>query len=89
MAFYSEDHPSSLIELSFQRSRWVTPEKIEEQGILIACVHGDAECVGRVGELLSGKGKQLSISVGRKSGARGSPEIPFDIFILPPRAAKN
>ncbi len=43
ISFYSEDHPSSLPDLSFARSRWVTPEKIRKYGLLIACPHHDFE----------------------------------------------
>jgi hypothetical protein len=89
IAFYSEDHPSSLIELSFQRSRWVTKERIEESGILIACAREDEACASGARELLSGRGKQVSLSVRRKLGGRDAPEIPFDIFMLPPRAVRG
>ena len=89
MAFYSEDHPSSMVELSFKRSRWVTPEKIKKNGILIACAHEDARCLSRAAELLSGSGKQFSINVSRDLGVRQGPEIAFDIFILPPQTAQQ
>ena len=85
MSFYSEDHPSSLIELSFARSRWVTPEKIKKDGLLIACVHEDTDCAGKAAALLSGNWKKVSIDVSRDGGKRRDPSVAFDIFIMPPR----
>ena len=85
--FYSEDHPSSFIELQYPRSPWVTPEKIKKYGLLIACLHDDLECLARAPEVLSGNWKQYSISVGRVIGTRRLPEEAFDIFIMPPQPA--
>ena len=69
--FYSEDHPSSFIELQYPRSPWVTPEKIKKYGLLIACLHDNSDCLARAPEVLSGSWKQYSISVGRVIGTRG------------------
>ncbi len=85
--FYSEDHPSSFIELYYPKSPWVTPEKIKKYGLLVVCVHDDSECLTRAPEVLSGNWKQYSISVGRVIGTRRLPEEAFDIFIMPPQPA--
>ena len=85
MSFYSEDHPSSFVDLSYRKSRWVTPEKIKKYGLLIACAHEDSDCLARAQEVLSGSWKQYPISVGRVIGTRRLPEEAFDIFIMPPQ----
>ncbi len=87
ISFYSEDHPSSFIELSYRKSRWVTPEKIRKYGLLIACVHEDSACLAHAPEFLSGSWKKYPISVGRVIGTYRLPEIAFDIFIMPPQPA--
>ena len=85
IGFYSEDHPSNFIDLSYTKARWVTPEKIKQYGLLIACVHEDSECLGRAATLLSGKWKQFSMNLAHRIGTRRSPEVAFDIFIMPPQ----
>jgi 4-amino-4-deoxy-L-arabinose transferase-like glycosyltransferase len=87
ISFYSEDHPSSLIDLSFAISRWVTPEKIKQYGLLIACDHQDEDCLKEAAKLLSGNWKQTSIKVSRALGKIRAPEVVFDIFIVPPQSA--
>jgi len=87
ISFYSEDHPSSLIDLSYGKSLWLTPAKIKDYGLLIACVHEDADCLGKAAKLLSGSWKQISLKIGRTIGKRHAPEVAFDIFIIPPLPA--
>ncbi len=87
ISFYSEDHPSSFMDLSYATARWVTPAKIREHGLLIACAHEDSACLGKATGLLSGNWKQISIKIGRTIGARHTPEVAFDIFIMPPQPA--
>jgi 4-amino-4-deoxy-L-arabinose transferase-like glycosyltransferase len=86
LSFYSEDHPSSFAELSFTRSRWVTPENLKKYGLLIACAHEDEGCVGKAAQFVSGNWKKISIGVSRTWGGRSGPEVPFDIFIMYPQA---
>jgi hypothetical protein len=86
ISFYSADHPSSLIDLTYAKSLWVTPEKIRQFGLLIACAQEDAECLGRAAGLLTGKWKKETIRIGRTAGAsQTAPEAAFDIFIIPPQ----
>lgn len=85
ISFYSKDHPSSLIGPSYARSRWVTPEKVKERGLLIACDHQDQDCLSKAANLLSGNWRQTSITVARATGKRPAPAVTFDIFIVPPQ----
>ncbi len=85
ISFYSEDHPSSFGDLSFARSRWVTPEKIRKYGLLIACAHEDSRCLGQAAGILSGNWRQIPIGVSRTWGGTRAPEVAFDIFIMPPQ----
>jgi 4-amino-4-deoxy-L-arabinose transferase-like glycosyltransferase len=87
ISFYSDDHPSSLVDLSYAKALWVTPAKIKQYGLLIACAHGDTECLGKAAGFLSGNWKQTTIKIVRTIGTRQMPEAGFDIFIIPPQAA--
>ena len=87
ISFYSGDHPSSFIDLSYGKSRWVTPEKLKLHGLLIACPHEDRACLGEAAGLLSGSWKQFSVSVGGTLGASRAREVAFDIFVVPPQPA--
>jgi hypothetical protein len=84
-SFYSEDHPSSFVNLSYAMSNWVTPAKLKQYGLLIACVHEDSECLHKASEFLSGSWKQTSIKIGRVIGTRKFQEVAFDIFIISPQ----
>jgi hypothetical protein len=86
ISFYSEDRPSSFVNLSYGMSGWVTPAKLKQYGVLIACVHEDSACLQNAAGLLSGNWKQTSIAIGREIGARKIPDVAFDIFIVPPQA---
>jgi hypothetical protein len=85
ISFYSPDHPSAFIEVSYPTALWVTPEKIKRYGLLIACTHEDSVCFDRAAAVLTGKWKQVSITVAHKAGTRRFPEVAFDIFIMPPQ----
>ncbi len=84
ISFYSADRPSSFIDLSFAKAPWVTPAKLQQYGLLIACVHEDAACHTKAAGFLSASGKQTSIRIGRTIGKRQAPEVTFDVFIEPP-----
>ena len=85
ISFYSEDHPSSFIELNYSRAPWVTPEKIKKYGLLIACAHEDPECLAGAPAVLSGNWKEYSIRVKRDFGTVNLPSVAFDIFIMLPQ----
>ncbi len=87
ISFYSEDHPSSFVNLDYASALWLTPAKLQQNGLLIACEHQDAACLSKAAGHLSGNWKQTSISICRKIGTRAFPKFEYDIFIIPPRAA--
>ena len=86
VSFYSPDNPSSFVNLEYGRALWITPAKLEKDGLLIACVHEDAVCLDKASHFLGQNGKQSSLKIGRDIGARHLPDVTFDIFIIPPRA---
>jgi hypothetical protein len=88
ISFYSEDHPSSFVNLNPASAAWVTPAKLRQDGLLIACEHQDAACLSKAAGLLSGNWKQTSISLNRKIGMRAFPVVDFDIFIIPPQSSR-
>jgi Dolichyl-phosphate-mannose-protein mannosyltransferase len=85
ISFYSEDHPSSFIALSYARSPWIKPGDIKKHGLLIACLHESAECLARAAELASGNSKHFQINASRTVGDIHSKEVAFDIFVVPPQ----
>jgi Dolichyl-phosphate-mannose-protein mannosyltransferase len=89
IAFYSEDHPSSFEGLEFERAEWVTPAKLKQYGLLIACPDDDAACLKRAPQFLSGKWKEFSIGIKREIGSLQTPEVRFKIFTVPPQASSE
>jgi len=45
--FYDPDGPSNLVDLSYSRAPWITPEQIAHKGILIVCEETDDSCITR------------------------------------------
>ncbi len=88
ISFYSDDRPSSFVNLSYAMSGWVTPAKLKQYGLIVACIHEDAACLGKASALLSGNWKQTSVKIGRAIGARTIPDVAFDIFIVPPQSGE-
>ena len=86
VSFYSPDRPSSFVNLDYARALWVTPAKLEQNGLLIACVHEDAACLSKASKFLRGNWKQTSLKIAREVGKRRMPEVTFDIFVIPPLA---
>jgi 4-amino-4-deoxy-L-arabinose transferase-like glycosyltransferase len=86
ISFYSEDHPSSFPDLSYRRARWITPEKLKQYGLAIACLHQDTDCLGKAQGFLWGAWKQTSVKFERR-GAKGTSVDEFDIFIVPPQSS--
>ncbi len=84
ISFYSPDRPSSFVNLDYARALWVTPAKLEQNGLLIVCVHEDADCLGKASNFLRGHWKQTSLRIARELGTRQMPEVTFDIFVIPP-----
>ena len=66
VSFYSADRPSSFVNLEYARALWVTPAKLEQSGLLIACVHEDAVCLSKASNFLRGNWKQTSLKIARE-----------------------
>ena len=84
VSFYSPDRPSSFVNLDYARALWITPAKLKESGLLIACVHEDSACLSKASHFLWGHWKQTSLRIARDLGTRRMPEVTFDIFVVPP-----
>ena len=84
VSFYSPDRPSSFVNLDYARALWITPAKLEQNGLVIACVHEDAACLSKASTFLRGHWKQTSLKIAREVGTRRMPEVTFDIFVIPP-----
>ena len=86
VSFYSPDEPSSFVNLDYARALWITPAKLQKDGLLMACVHEDAVCLEKASHFLWGRWKQTSLKIARVIGTQRTPEVTFDIFVVPPLA---
>ncbi len=87
IAFYSGDHPSSLVDLTYAKALWVTPEKIAKGGLLIACASDDAVCLERAAGFVTAQTKIFLMRLSRKVGVRQMPEMAFTVYVVPPAIA--
>jgi 4-amino-4-deoxy-L-arabinose transferase-like glycosyltransferase len=84
ISFYSGDKPSSFVDLSFAKAPWVTPEKISQYGLLIACPHDDVACQTKAASFLSGSWKHIVMRVANSNGRESAEDTTFDTFVVPP-----
>ncbi len=86
ISFYSSDEPSSFVDLSYAKAPWITPKKLRQYGLLIACSHPDTVCQMKAVGFLSGSWKQTSIRISHTiSNLRSFGDMTFDVFVIPPR----
>jgi hypothetical protein len=84
ISFYSSDHPSSLIDVNPAKARWVTTEKLQKAGLLVACPQSDIFCLAKAAKFLSGGWRQTSITLSSAIGALRSHHETFTVYIVPP-----
>jgi len=84
IGFYSPDRPAVLIDFSFGRAPWITPDALTRNGLLIVCVRDDVVCQRRAARLLPPPAENVSVTLSHSFHGRSRRPVTFDIFLLPP-----
>ncbi|MBV9251158.1 MAG: glycosyltransferase family 39 protein [Acetobacteraceae bacterium] len=83
--FYSPDHPSGFIALSYHRAPWVTPDLIAQHGLAAVCLRSDAECLADAASLATPQTRRIALTLTHSFWGLQQPPANFDIFLIPPR----
>lgn len=84
LAFYSADAPSHFIDASYVVAPWVTPARVEREGLLVACRLDDAACLERAAKFESRHSIREQVSVFRSHMGYNAPSIAFVLILIPP-----
>jgi hypothetical protein len=86
LAFYSPDSPSEFTRLRYQYSPWITPERLAHNGLAIACLRDDSDCVKKAARLVTPQTQRMNLTFTRRfMGITGDPTT-FEVFLIPPGA---
>lgn len=88
LSFYSDKHPSALIDFNPQWTPWIGPEQIKQYGIAVIMPEGDAQSLEKA-QNLYGKHPTYTLNIAKKAHA-SSKEIPqqYVYMIVPPKGKK-
>ncbi|MDT7951942.1 MAG: glycosyltransferase family 39 protein [Acetobacteraceae bacterium] len=87
VAFYSEDHPSAFVLLSFREAPWVTPALLHREGLLAVCLHDDPDCIEIAEHLAEADTKRSVLSLQHEYLGAREAAVPIDVFITPPHGS--
>jgi 4-amino-4-deoxy-L-arabinose transferase-like glycosyltransferase len=85
MAFYAAGRPSVFTPLDFAFAPWVTPQRIEREGIAIVCYATDTACLDADQKLFGGRGAVHRLSVAKTTWGMHGPRKEVVVRIVPPR----
>ena len=84
VAFYSDDHPSGFVLLSFQQAPWVTMPILQRDGLLAVCLHDDADCLEAATRLMHADTTRQELSLKHTYNGHERAPVTIDVFITPP-----
>jgi len=88
IAFYSPDHPSVLLDFDLEASPWLTPARIEDEGIAVVCRTVDQACVANAHEMFPGAmSGQFTVEGAERAFGRSRDES-FRYLFIPPAGSR-
>ena len=86
ISFYSPDSPSQFIDFNYDWSPWITPARINENGLLIVCIMTDAECLETSKAMMSPGSKQFVRRFANEFYGMRAADHEFLFTLIPGRA---
>jgi hypothetical protein len=84
VVFYSPDNPHEFTRLNYAQSPWVTPQRLQSEGLAVICIETDGDCTGKAAALLTPQSRRMRISLKRTFWGMKAPARGFEIFLIPP-----
>jgi 4-amino-4-deoxy-L-arabinose transferase-like glycosyltransferase len=88
IAFYSSDSPSEFTNLDYSLAPWISPERIDREGLLIACESTDARCFNAATRFQSPRTRRFQRSIATVSTGRPGGPKDFVFLLNPPRSLR-
>lgn len=87
LAFYLTSKPSIYDAVQPSETPWITPERIEDEGIALACNQADWRCTGAMGAFLKRfpAARQTEVELSRIHFGIADPPERYRIVTIPPR----
>ena len=86
LAFYSPDEPSELSHFNMDWSPWVVRSRIDQEGLLIACVKSDLQCFKQAGGFATADTRRVGVHAAKTMWGLTLPGTDFELILVPPRA---
>ena len=84
MTFYSPDAPSTFIELRYELSPWVSAQRINREGLLVACLESDRICSESALRFSALETCRFKLTLARTFLEMHASPSTFEIFMIPP-----
>ena len=86
VAFYSADEPRVFIHFDFHQAPWVTPEVLDQAGLLVVCAKEDKECIASGANIASTlQATRTELLLAHSFWGYAAPPISFVVTVVPPR----
>jgi Dolichyl-phosphate-mannose-protein mannosyltransferase len=83
-AFYSPDRPSVFTYFDFDRTLWVTPERLRQRGLLSICLATDSVCLARTARFVTPDTTQTRVTVAHSFWGHAARQAEFVVTVIPP-----
>jgi 4-amino-4-deoxy-L-arabinose transferase-like glycosyltransferase len=89
ISFYSPDSPSLFINFRFDHAPWVTPKRIEEEGMLIVCAETDRGCLSTAKMYKDPISLEFRRTLHTDHFGQKGPDRSYILFLIPPVSGAN
>jgi hypothetical protein len=89
VAFYSADHPSEFIDFDFAHAPWISPERLDRDGMLIVCPSGYGECMKAADVFAARAVSRVTVTLAHRFWIWQGRPMAFTLTIIPPPAAET
>jgi hypothetical protein len=86
VAFYSADHPSEFIDFDFAHAPWISPERLDRDGMLIVCPSGNGDCMKAADVFAAHAVSRVTVTLTHRFWIWQGRPVAFTLTIVPPSA---
>ncbi len=85
VAFYSPDGPHVFIHFDFHRAPWVTPEALDQAGLLVVCAKEDKKCLASsAGMISTPRASRTELTLVHSFCGYTAQPVSFIVTVVPP-----